>query len=81
MIEVEVPNIPHLPDKGVHHVTFVPSDLYIERSDYREVRLLPITAIFKFFILSLVCDEVVSSVNMWLQHAVSVKLVLCDWLS
>ena len=80
MIEVEVPNIPHLPDKGVHHVTFVPSDLYIERSDYREVRLLPITAILKFFIFSLVC-EVISSVNMWLQHAVSVELVLYDWLS
>ena len=40
---MEVPNIPHLPASGVHHVTFVPSDLYIERSDYREVRLLPIS--------------------------------------
>ena len=80
MIEVKVPNIPHLPDKGVHHVSFVPSDLYIERSDYREVRLLPITAILKFFIFCLVC-EVISSVNMWLQHAVSVKLMLYDCLS
>jgi len=37
-VEVEVPNIPHIPAKGVHHVPFVPSDLYIECSDFREVR-------------------------------------------
>ena len=35
--EVDAPNIPHLPDKGTHSVTFDPSNLYIERSDLREV--------------------------------------------
>ena len=36
--QVDVPNIPHIPDKGVHRVIFVPCDLYIECSDFREVR-------------------------------------------
>ena len=35
--DLEVPDIPHLPDKGFHTVTFNPSDLYMERSDIREV--------------------------------------------
>ena len=35
--EVEVPNIPHIPSKGVHRVPFRPCDLYIERNDFREV--------------------------------------------
>lgn len=35
--EVQVPNIPHLPDKGVHSVPFDPCELYIDRSDLREV--------------------------------------------
>ena len=35
--ELEVPNIPHLPDKGVHKVPFDPSEIYIDRSDFREV--------------------------------------------
>ncbi len=36
--EMEVPNIPHRPDQGVHRISFCPSDLYIDRSDFREVR-------------------------------------------
>ena len=36
-MEVEVPNIPHIPSKGVHRVPFRPHDLYIERNDFREV--------------------------------------------
>ena len=38
-VELEVPNIPQLPDKGTHKVTFDPCELYIERSDLREVRM------------------------------------------
>lgn len=37
-VELQVPNIPHLPDKGVHGVPFDPCELYIERSDLREVQ-------------------------------------------
>jgi len=37
--EVDVLNIPHLPQKGSHKVTFDPFDLYMERSDVREVCL------------------------------------------
>ena len=36
---MEVPNIPHIPSKGVHRVPFVPSEVYIERSDFKEVLL------------------------------------------
>ena len=38
-VDLDVPNIPHLPDKGTHSVPFDPSDLYIDRSDLREVSL------------------------------------------
>ena len=37
--ELQVPNIPHLPDKGTHAVPFDPCDLYIERGDLREVSM------------------------------------------
>lgn len=37
--ELEVPNIPHFSDKGTHKVTFDPCDLYMERTDVREVWL------------------------------------------
>lgn len=33
----EVLNIPHLSHKGTHKVVFDPRDLYMERSDIREV--------------------------------------------
>ena len=36
-MEVEVPNIPHIPSKGVHQVPFVPNEIYIECSDFKEV--------------------------------------------
>ncbi len=36
-VTLDVPNIPHLPDKGTHSVPFDPCDLYIDRSDLREV--------------------------------------------
>lgn len=35
-MEVEVPNIPHIPSKGVHRVPFVPNEIFIERSDFKE---------------------------------------------
>jgi glutaminyl-tRNA synthetase len=38
-VELDVPNIPGLPDKGTHKVPFDPSELYIDRSDLREVSL------------------------------------------
>ena len=38
-MELEVPNIPHLPDRGTHKVYFDPTDLYIDASDFREVRV------------------------------------------
>ena len=38
-MEVEVPNIPHIPSKGVHRVPFVPNEIFIERSDFKEVCL------------------------------------------
>lgn len=37
-VEVEVLNIPHLPDKGTHKVFFDPSNLYIDASDFKEVQ-------------------------------------------
>ena len=36
-LEVEVLNIPHLPEKGAHKVFFDPSNLYIDASDFKEV--------------------------------------------
>ena len=36
-VEIEVPNIPHLPDRGTHKVYFDPSDLYIDAADFKEV--------------------------------------------
>lgn len=36
--ELKVPDVPHLPEKASHMVTFDPADLYIDRSDFREVR-------------------------------------------
>ena len=35
--QLEVPNIPQDSDKGVHTVTFDPTDLYIDRDDFKEV--------------------------------------------
>ena len=35
--ELEAPNMPHLLDSGTHSVTFDPRDLYMDRSDVREV--------------------------------------------
>ena len=35
--ELEVPNIPQCPEKGNHMVTFDPTDLYIDRDDFKEV--------------------------------------------
>ena len=37
-MEIEVPNIPRIPDSGTHKVYFDPSDLYIDASDFKEVR-------------------------------------------
>ena len=36
---LEVPDIPHIPQKGSHKVTFNPTHLYMERGDIREVRI------------------------------------------
>ena len=36
-VEIEIPNIPHLPDRGTHKVYFDPSDLYIDAADFKEV--------------------------------------------
>lgn len=38
-VELDVPNIPLLPDRGVHKVSFDPCELYIDRSDLREVSI------------------------------------------
>ena len=35
--DLEVPNIPTMSEKGVHKATFDPCDLYMDRSDLREV--------------------------------------------
>ena len=42
-MEIEVHNIPHIPDKGTHKVYFDPSDLYIDASDFKEVYMYNIT--------------------------------------
>ena len=36
-MEIEVPNIPHIPERGTHKVYFDPSNLYIDASDFKEV--------------------------------------------
>ena len=41
-MEIEIPNIPHIPDKGTHMVYFDPSDLYIDASDFKEVQCIHI---------------------------------------
>ncbi len=43
--ELEVPNIPQCPENGNHMVTFDPTDLYIDRADFKEVTKTIITAL------------------------------------
>ena len=38
-VQVAVPNIPHIPSKGDHYVPFVPSEVYIDAADFREVQM------------------------------------------
>lgn len=42
--KLEVPNIPTMPEKGVHKVPFDPCDLYMDMSDLREVCMSPYVA-------------------------------------
>ena len=58
-MEIEVPNIPHIPERGSHMVYFDPSDLYIDASDFREVTLQMSYAFSFYMAISplLQCDD------------------------